>query len=336
MFNMKAVFLNNGNDVGRVYPQEMQREMAGLMELYPEVVRQEAMEAHRAALRGAEVVFSTWGMPALTEGAISRYLPKLRILFYGAGTVQAFARPFFQRNIRVCSAWAANGEATADFAASVIRLSLKGFLPALRGALGDWHGMHALAERHPGSYDARVGLLGFGMIGRQVAQRLTGAGLCLTAYDPFVPAEAFAKLGVQRASTLEEVFRQSDAVSNHIANLPQTREMLRYEHFSAMGEYASFINTGRNAQVHVPGLVRAFSEAPLRTAYFDVTDPDEPPSQGNALLSLPNAYFTPHIAGATGREVRRMGAYMLDEFKRYAAGAPLLWEVTEHMLQTMA
>jgi phosphoglycerate dehydrogenase-like enzyme len=77
-------------------------------------------------------------------------------------------------------------------------------------------------------------------------------------------------------------------------------------------------------------------EVPTRTAYFDVTDPDEPPAADNPLLSLPNAYFTPHMAGATGQEVRRQGRFMLEEFLRYEAGEPMRYEVTTQMLETMA
>lgn len=333
---MKAVFLNNNYQTGRVYPEALQDEMAKLMDLTPDPVRQDEMDEYAAVLRDAEVVFSTWGMPSLTEEEIAKYLPKLKAVFYGAGSVQYFARPFLKRGVRVVSAWAANAVAVADYSASVVRLCLKGFFPAHHGAREDWAGAHMLVERHPGCHGATVGLLGLGMIGRGVAERLAGADIAIIAYDPYAPAELFGKLGARRMDTLFDVFAQSDAVSNHIANLPATQEILRYEHFSAMPEYGAFINTGRNAQVHVPGFVRAFAEVPTRTAVLDVTDPDEPPSPENPLLSLPNAYFTPHMAGATGREIWRMAEYMVDEYKRYVAGEPLKWEVTEKMLETMA
>lgn len=307
-----------------------------MMDLHPDVVGRATLDDHAEALREAEVAFSTWGMPQLTGEEIGRYLPNLKILFYGAGSVQRFARPFLARGVRVVSAWAANAVPVVEYAASMIQLALKGFFPVHHGARADWGGAQLLANRHPGCYGAKVGLLGLGMIGRGVAERLGAMDVSVVAYDPYAPHALFDRLGVKRAAALAEAFDGCDAVSNHIANLPATREILRYEHFSLLAEFGAFINTGRNAQVHVPGLVRAFTEVPTRTAYFDVTDPDEPPGEGNPLLALPNAYFTPHIAGATGREVQRMGAYMLEEFGRYAAGEPLQWEVTEKMLETMA
>jgi phosphoglycerate dehydrogenase-like enzyme len=333
---MKAIFLNNGYQVGRVYSERLQGEMEAQMELYPDVIRQNEMGEHLEGLQSAEAVFSTWGMPALSGEEIKRYLPNLKVVFYGAGSVQGFARPFLSAGIRVCSAWAANAEAVADFTASVIRLSLKGFFPAQQMARTDWNAARLISERHPGCHGSVVGLLGLGQTGRRTAERLMGSDLRIIAYDPYAPAELFEKLGARRAKSLEDVFVNSDIVSNHIANLRSTREILRYEHFCELPEYGVFINTGRGAQVHVPGLVQAFTEVPTRTAFFDVTDPDEPPAPGNALLTLPNAYFTPHIAGATGREVQRMGEYMLEECGRYLRGEPLKWEVTGKMLETMA
>jgi phosphoglycerate dehydrogenase-like enzyme len=333
---MKAVFLNDNYQIERVYPEALRGAMAGLMDLHPDAIRSDELAENAGILRGAEAAFSTWGMPALEREQIERYLPNLRIVFYAAGSVQYFARPFLARGVRVASAWAANAIPVAEFSASMIRLCLKGFFPAHSAARQDWWGAQALVRRHPGCYKSTVGLLGLGMIGRGVAERFKGSGVRIVAYDPYAPASLFESLGARRADTLPDVFSSCDVVSNHLANLPATQEILRYEHFGAMKEYGAFVNTGRNAQVHVPGLVRAFTEVPTRTAVFDVTDPDEPPQPDNPLLALPNAYITPHMAGASGNEVWRMAESMVDEFKRYAAGKKLKWEVTEKMLETMA
>lgn len=333
---MKAVFFCNGNRFRRVYPYEFYQELAAMLEIHPDVIRSDELELQKGLLQDAEAIISSWGMPALSEDQIGTYLPNLKVVFYGAGSVQEFARPFLSKGIRVSSAWAANAVPVIEFSASVIQLAMKGFFPAYRLARSNWQDAGAEADKRPGCYLAKVGLLGLGMIGRGVAEKLKGMDVDIIAYDPYVPDELFTKLDLKRADTILDAFRGSDAVSNHMANVPTTREILRYEHFSAMAEYGAFVNTGRNSQVHIPGLVQAFTEVPTRTAFFDVTDPDEPPSPGNPLLSLPNAYFSPHIAGSTGRELSRMGAYMVEECKRYLRGEPLKWEVTEKMLDTMA
>ena len=82
-------------------------------------------------------------------------------------------------------------------------------------------------------------------------------------------------------------------------------------------------------------LLRALLEEPDRTAILDVTDP-EPPFENSKLYNLPNVFLTPHIAGSSGNEVRRMGEYMLEEYRRGARNERFLYEVTPKMLETMA
>ena len=172
------------------------------------------------------------------------------------------------------------------------------------------------------------------MIGSMVLETLKAYDVETLVYDPFASDEKLEKLGARRAS-LEEIFSQCQTISNHIANLPATQKMLRYEHFSRMLPNAVFLNTGRGAQVVEEDLVRALQEEPGRTAVLDVTLP-EPPEADSPLWKLENVVLTPHIAGSSGQEVARMGAYMQQEFFRLLAGQPVRFEVTEKLLETMA
>ena len=134
---------------------------------------------------------------------------------------------------------------------------------------------------------------------------------------------------------LPTLFEGALVVSNHLADNAQTKGMLDYPLFAAMREGATFINTGRGAQVVQADLARALRERPDLTALLDVTDP-EPPEAGHPFYTLPNCLLTPHIAGSTGDEVARMGEYMLAECRAYLSGEPTRFEVTEKMLETMA
>jgi len=146
--------------------------------------------------------------------------------------------------------------------------------------------------------------------------------------------ERAAQLGV-RKTELVDLFAGCDTISNHLANLPATVGMLNKEHFDRMLPHATFINTGRGAQVVEADLIKALREVPTRTAVLDVTDP-EPVEPGSELLKLDNVILTPHIAGSMNREVARMGLYMAEECGRYLSGEPLRYEVTLKMLETMA
>ena len=99
--------------------------------------------------------------------------------------------------------------------------------------------------------------------------------------------------------------------------------------------YATFLNTGRGAQVVEDDLVRALTERPDLTAVLDVTEP-EPSPAGHPFYSLPNCFMTPHVAGSLGGEVVRMAEYMVDEYEALAKGLPVKYEVTLKMLETMA
>ena len=288
-----------------------------------------------AKFADTEYIFSTWGMPSFTEEEIKTYLPSLKAVFYGAGSVQGFARPFLNCGVKVFSAWAANAVPVAEYTVAQIILAGKDFFVQSRLlASEDRAAAQARHGGHIGNYRKKVGLIGCGMIGSLVAEMLKAYDLEVLAFDPFMSSEKAERLGVTPCS-LEELFATCSVVSNHLANNPQTQRMLTYKHFSSMLPYATFLNTGRGAQVVEEDLVRILTERPDLTAVLDVTHP-EPSPAGHPFYSLPNCFMTPHIAGSLGGEVVRMAEYMVDEYERLTGGGPVKYEVTLKMLETMA
>ncbi len=282
-----------------------------------------------------EYVFSTWGMPSFTETEIKTCLPSLKCVFYAAGSVQAFARPFLDCGIQVFSAWAANAVPVAEYTVAQIILAGKDFFYQNRLlAAEDRAAAVARHGGHFGNYRKKVGLIGCGMIGSLVAELLKNYDLDVLAFDPFMSPEKAEILGVTPCA-LEELFATCSVVSNHLANNPQTQKMLTYKHFSSMLPYATFINTGRGAQVVEDDLVRALTERPDLVALLDVTDP-EPSPIGHPFYRLPNCFMTPHIAGSMGGEVTRMAEYMVNEYEKYVLGDTCKYQVTRAMLETMA
>ena len=271
----------------------------------------------------------------LTEEEIRACLPSLQCVFYGAGTVQAFARPFLACGVKVFSAWAANAVPVAEMAVAQIILANKGYF--LTNRIYHTKGNKAAKDAFTacrGNYGEAVGIIGAGMIGKLVIQMLKSYHLKVLVFDPFLPDEIAAELGVEKCD-LPTIFARSFVVSNHLANNEQTRGMLGYDLFCRMRENAVFINTGRGAQVVEDDLARILEERPDLTALLDVTYP-EPPVAGHPFYTLPNCLLTPHIAGSAGDEVQRMGEYMLAEYHAWSKGEVCRYEVTEKMLETMA
>lgn len=282
-----------------------------------------------------QVIFSTWGMPSFTEEEIKELFPSLKYLFYAAGSVQSFARPFLNLGVKVFSAWAANAIPVAEYTVSQIILANKGFF-----SLNGYHsldGFRCAANNHKsylGNYEARVGIIGAGMIGSLVIQMLKNYDLKVFVYDPFLSDERALELNAEKVS-LQELFLLCNVVSNHLADNDATRNMLGYSLFCRMPKYATFINTGRGAQVKENELASALSERSDITAILDVTV-IEPPKEDSPLWALDNCILTPHIAGSSGNEVHRMAEYMLREYLACMENKPTKYEVTLEMLKTMA
>lgn len=137
------------------------------------------------------------------------------------------------------------------------------------------------------------------------------------------------------AATREEIFENCSVISNHLANVPETVGMIGESLISRLRPYSTFINTGRGTQVDEAALAKKLSEAQTITAVLDVTYP-EPPVAGHPFYTLPNCVLTPHFAGSSGSEVQRLGAYMIEECRRFLAGDACKYEVTPEMLSRMA
>ena len=124
-------------------------------------------------------------------------------------------------------------------------------------------------------------------------------------------------------------------VSNHIADNEHTKGIFGRTHFESMLPNATFLNTGRGAQVQEDALAEVLAQRPDLTAVLDVTFP-EPPLPESPLYQLDNCVLTPHIAGSAGNEVHRMAQYMADELTRHLNGEACKYEVTIPMLERMA
>jgi phosphoglycerate dehydrogenase-like enzyme len=327
-----AFFSNEPSNIDRVYAAGRKELLQSELNLFPQIVSSGKFETLQPVLQDLEYIFSTWGMPVLTEEQVRR-LPALKAVFYAAGSIQSFARPFLNNGVQVVSSWAANALPVAQFVTAQVLLAVKGYFAATR-ACSTFEGREKFTNHYPGIMGNTIALLGAGMVGTKTVEFLKPFGFNILVFDPLLSPARAANLEVTQV-TLEQAFDHGFVVSNHIANLPETRGMLKGNLFERLQPYATFINSGRGATVDESGMLDVLARRPDLTALLDVTDP-EPPLSDSRLYSLKNVLLTPHIAGSLGLEVLRQADFVIDEFHRLRSGQPLRYSVTLEMLKTMA
>jgi phosphoglycerate dehydrogenase-like enzyme len=179
----------------------------------------------------------------------------------------------------------------------------------------------------------RVGLVGFGRIGRAFARMAAPLGVKLLVSDPFCPPESAAEHGA-RLVALDELLRSCSVVVLAAALTPETHGMLDARRLALMEDGAYLVNVARGGLIETEALLAELRAGRL-TAALDVTDPLEPLPADHELRRLPNVYLTPHVA-AGGVEVRAaMGAEAVEEVARFFRGEPLRNRVTREMLARM-
>ena len=328
-----ALFGTNQRQFSKVYTPVVLKKLSEYGEL-SEKINRKNLRGNAEFLKDWEIAFSTWGMPKFTKEEIKEYMPKLKAVFYSAGTVQYFARPFLESGVKVYSAFAANAVPVAEYTFAQITLAAKGYFQSAKYYRSLPLRSLAFANSSTGNFGCKVGLVGLGAIGQMVAKRLMELDVEVYAYDPFVAEEKAAELGVKLIS-LEELFSECDVISNHLANKPELENVFNYKLFKRMKKHSTFINTGRGAQVAEYSLALSLLLHPSRTFVADVLKREYFPYI-NPLFWCPNAILTPHIAGSTGKEPQRMAYYMMEEMEKLLSGEETKYEVTLESLERMA
>jgi D-3-phosphoglycerate dehydrogenase len=142
-----------------------------------------------------------------------------------------------------------------------------------------------------------LGIVGFGRIGRAVAKRAIAFEMRVIAYDPYIPADVGADLGVEMVS-LDDLFARADFITLHALLTPETRDMINRETLAKMKRGVRIIDAARGALIDEPALAEAIRSGQVAGAALDVFA-EEPPQPNNPLIGLPGVVHTPHLAAST-------------------------------------
>ena len=227
--------------------------------------------------------------------------PKLKIIArHGVGVDEVDVAAAQARGILVTNAPGSNARAVAEHTLALILALVKELKPL--GAViagGFWRGAAGAVGDVAGK---RLGLVGFGATGREVA-RLAGAfGMRVFAQTPGTAPLA----GAERVADLPSLLANADILSLHCPLRPETRHLIDAAAIARLPAGAFVINTARGGLIDEVALREALDRGHLAGAALDVFE-DEPPPADAALRDHPRLIATPHVAGVTPLAFERMG-----------------------------
>ena len=246
------------------------------------------------AVRDADAVVYHLFPNQLTRGVLERCRRLKVIGRIGIGMDQVDLPAAADCGVTVVNAAGAQATAVADHAMALMLCLARNVVASHTSLLaGDrippWRFMGFELE------GKSLGIIGFGAIGRRLAQRAFGFGMAVQAYDPYVPPVAIEEAGGTPVG-LAELLATSDFISIHAPLTDDTRHLIGTDELAAMKPTARLVNTARGPIIDETALVAALRAGVIAGAGLDVYE-EEPLATDSPLLQLDQVVLTPHIAG---------------------------------------
>lgn len=313
------------------FPQSARARLSEVVEWSLYTGREDSPEL-RSEITWVDALMTTWHSPFLRAEMFGER-PRVRLIAHCGGEVKSRMAEEVFNLVTVTNAAEQMAAPVAEMALALM-LTLVRRLPqyAAEMSAGVVRTNEYVSEGET-VRGRKIGLVGFGRIGRNFAQLVAPLGAELLVADPFCPAPAVAALG-GKLTHLDELLRACSVVVFAAGLTPETRHLLDARRLSLMPDGAYLINVARGGLLDMDALLMELRAGRI-TAALDVTDPLEPLPPEHELRRLPNVLLTPHIA-AGGIELRRaMGGVAVEEVVRFFKGEPLQNLVTREMLATM-
>ena len=254
---------------------------------------QEALASHDGVLCSA--------MQPISDECLERASDRLRVVSnFGVGYDNVNVALATRCGVRVCNTPGILSDAVAE----LVMLLILALARRLEDASGFVRGGHWGTASFPLAHDISgktLGLVGFGRIGRVVAERALAFNMRVVASDVRDIAE-----GPWEQVPFATLLAEADFVSVHVNLSQATRGLIGEESLARMKRSAYLVNTSRGPVVDTAALRRALISGAIAGAALDVTDP-EPPAPDDPLLSMPQVIVTPHVGTGTVETREKMG-----------------------------
>ncbi len=287
------------------------------------------VEYHTERLRGEALVGAVKDANAIVlirdrtpfKAELLSKMPNLELfIFTGGRNTQLDFKALAARGIPVANtAMADSKPATAELTWALILAAAKRLEPytaLLRS--GGWRDGKGLPQVLKGQ---RLGLIGFGEIGRMVAAVGKAFGMELVTWSPHMTPERAAEGGA-KAVTLEELLTTSKVVSLHLVPSEETRRLLNAERLAMMRPDSILANTARSALIDMKALEDALAKGRPGFAALDVYD-DEPLVPGYALAKRENVVLMPHLGFVNDSAFSKFGPGSVENLMNWLEGRPL-------------
>lgn len=231
------------------------------------------------------------GVEQVDEDYIDAH-PKLKaVVKFGVGTDNIDIKYCEKKGICVGKTVGSNARSVAETAISFIFAASKNLIESIDNTRKNgW-----IKTTGYELFGKTLGIVGFGAIGKIVAQIAVALGMNVLAYDAFGIDEQIAKQLKVKKADFDEIIEQSDFISLHVPLTKETKNLISAKELNKMKSNAVLINTARGGIVSESDLYVALKNGVIKSAFFDVFT-SEPPAKEEPLLTLPNFYLTPHVA----------------------------------------
>jgi D-3-phosphoglycerate dehydrogenase len=271
------------------------------------------------------------------DDALMAAAPKLRVIGRaGVGVDNIDAEAATRRGIVVMNTPGANAVAVAELAVGLM-IALARQIPRADSTMhaGKWEKKSLQGAELRGK---KLGILGLGRIGLEVARRARHFGMELIGHDPFVSA-SIARENAIRLVSAEELFSLSDYLTLHVGLTPQTTGIINRTTLATMNKGVRIVNCARGELVVEADLAEALKSGQVAGAALDVFH-EEPP-KNSPFAALDNVILTPHIAGSTAEAQEAVGIQIALQVREYlksgvAQNAVNLPSLTHEEYQEMA
>ena len=267
-------------------------------------------------LQPYDVILAMRERTGLREGVLSQ-LPNLKAVITCGMRNAAIDLDYCKANqITVCGT-EAPGHATAELAMMLVGMLARQLYPSVQSmASGGWQVSTGRDLR-----GARLGILGLGRLGSQLAGFGKAFGMEVQAWSQNLTAETCAEQGVRFASK-DEFFSTSDFISIHLKLSDRVTGLVGAAELDLMKSDACIINTSRAPIIDQLALYKALEQERIGGAALDVFD-TEPLPADHSFRGLPNVILTPHIGYVTAETMRVFYGGMLEALEAFIADKPI-------------